>query len=1185
MLTFWNMTRYNTLIISIAAAWGIVPSAVWSLEPTLNELDAEAESVLPAIGKTYNLTELNGNLPEGAVIVTINSNDYYFMPDGTDAELLTVLAGTSAGALAEASDGLFEYDGKKYAFNLASLPSSAFTYQEGSESNYDFIVPEADGEGKLSNKYYKISVLQNEFSSAQNIAWEKVSAEGTDIIKLELPNGETQYFKYTYTDVPDRTKYTKTQTSLTGDVDADFVNIRRGFSSGGGISNSNTGTIDGIKGSFVFDYAPYGGGAVSNAGTIGDITSDFIANYTGLTSKGQKGNGGAIYNQKNAEIGNVTGAFIANSAGQGDGDGSGGAIYNEGTMKDITGKFVANTANTKGGAISNNGTMGNITADFVANHADNTNGSGGAIYNGSSQAIGNITGDFVANSTATSGGALYNEFYAKIGDITGDFIGNTAGVKAGAIQNEGTINKISGDFIGNTANSDNETYGAGAINNGGMGTINGISGNFIGNTSLSHGGAIKNQKEIKNIDGDFIANSAGRRGGAIYNDLNKTIGNISGDFIGNTAAEYGGAIYGNTGAKFGSVSGNFLNNSAKAGGAVYTLGNMTFASGADTYFMSGNYTQNGSYGKIYNAVLGNTTSEFTFDTSGGGNWVINDNLRNGIYNFTGDDVVDALTGTTAQSIAVNNDIINVGSVTVSGTTLKFGDYQHDDQSARNWDGKGAFAAALNADGSVNRDDPMTSLTLNNAVFNLANDYQDIVNLKGYSATDSFLHINVDPDNMTADELHISGNVEGETKMIVHASSDTDIRGKGGIMFAQSENDATGNEGSFLVSRVYKSPYLYDVKYTSVGSNANQWDLVMNDDENPDKNYVPDEPDAPDEPDVPDVPGVPDVPDISFPEILHGQRVAPEVIAYQALPVAALEQTKGMIENIDRQVQGNRIYCRSCGFYDYYWDGKPFNTLWANAVYYSSRNKENVDIDADVWGLEAGGTLQYDLYNKLGLFFSYRKGRYDMNGDGRYYYSITDSKIDIDSYLAGLYYRYSHKNWWAFATLFGGIQQADMKTQDGITSEADGIEFGGSAEIGYDYALNRSYYVTPEAGLFYTQIKYDDASDSAGKTARYSLLQQLEAIFGVKLTQKFDVIHGYGNVYIKPSLIQTFNSGDDVKITGLRKTNMLKNQTLGRLEIGGRYGFSDYISAYGWVNHTFGSHYKASTVGLGITYNW
>ena len=74
------------------------------------------------------------------------------------------------------------------------------------------------------------------------------------------------------------------------------------------------------------------------------------------------------------------------------------------------------------------------------------------------------------------------------------------------------------------------------------------------------------------------------------------------------------------------------------------------------------------------------------------------------------------------------------------------------------------------------------------------------------------------------------------------------------------------------------------------------------------------------------------------------------------------------------------------------------------------------------GFEAGGDLQHDLNNKLGLFLSYRKGNYDMNGDGKHHYSTIGSEIDIDSYLAGLYYRYDRNHWWTFATVYGGIQR-------------------------------------------------------------------------------------------------------------------------------------------------------------------
>ena len=95
--------------------------------------------------------------------------------------------------------------------------------------------------------------------------------------------------------------------------------------------------------------------------------------------------------------------------------------------------------------------------------------------------------------------------------------------------------------------------------------------------------------------------------------------------------------------------------------------------------------------------------------------------------------------------------------------------------------------------------------------------------------------------------------------------------------------------------------------------------------------------------------------------------------------------------------------------------------------------------------------------------------------------------------------------------------------------------------------------------------------------------ELEA--GVKLTKAFVTDEGYANVYVKPSVVQTLNGGDEVKVSGLREINTLDDQTLGRVELGGRYGFTEQLSAYGWANHTFGDDYKASTFGLGLSYSW
>ena len=1176
------MTNKTIGLFLLATTFLSSPAGAAALTPTLDTIKREAAD----LSGNFVLSELTSALPTGAVEVMIGDKSYYFMPSGENAALLATLAGTPASNLKEDANGIFELNGQKYGFDVASIPDSVFEYAEGTKDDYNFTVQEADAEGNLTDKYYKINLKPENFSTSKSITWTEVPEAQKDdkdddlsdgkvsaVIAVRLPNDQTKYFQYTYTK-PDN--YTVTNTRINDTL---------------GNANVTNVVFNGISSSEGY------GGAIYNTQDNRDvnINADFIGNSATFVGSAY---GGVIYNDDSGIIGNITGNFIGTFSASP--YFYGGVIYNDGTIGNITGDFIRNSAASSsavssGGAIDNRGTIGDITGNFIRNSATSSSMSnGGAIYNKST--IGDITGNFIGN-TAGKGGAIFNS--GTIGDITGNFIANYASIIGGAINNGSTIDSITGDFIGNYS-SNSHGYGGwgGAVYN--SGTIDSIAGDFIGN----------------HIDSYGMGNSA--EGGAIYNS--GTISNITGNFIGNYIQNddsgssnfmLGGAIRAAAASGNGSmtITGNFLYNYAvkndeynihryALGGAVYVgeeNGPLTFKSQNQNLFFSGNYTKDVVRGKNYNAIFLDTYNlainhVINFDTSGGGAWIVNDSIEGADtiswdmegkidysrrYNlaFTGDGVLNE-NGLTDQYISINNDIVNAGEVAVEGTTLRFGAYQHEDKTANNWDGHGRFLAALKADGTADLDaEAVTSLSLNNAAFDLYNKYQDMVNLKGWKASgNSFLHVDVDVENLTADMLNVNGNVEGTTKLVLYPTSDKDIRGES-ILFAQSTNDTTGNADSFKVWRVYRSPYMFETKYTKTGENANKWELEMGNQVNPDADQKPDERPDPEVPDVKPTP-TPDKPT---------NPVYGEVVAYGALPAAAIEQTRSVVDNVFGQTAGRRSYCPGCGFYDYYWNGEAFHNLWVNPVYTSLSIKSPTEIDADVWGIEAGGDLQHDLNNKLGLFVSYRKGSYDMNGDGKHYYSTVGSEIDIDSYLAGLYYRYDRNNWYAFATLYGGIQQADIKTDDGIKSDTDGVEFGASLEAGYDYNLTDTVYLTPSLGVFYTQVNYDDATDSVGKKAEYNDLKQIELEAGVKLTKAFRLDEGYANVYVKPSVVQTLVDGDEVNITGLGKVNTLDDETLGRIELGGRYGFTDQLSAYGWANYTFGSDYDATTVGLGLNY--
>ena len=284
---------------------------------------------------------------------------------------------------------------------------------------------------------------------------------------------------------------------------------------------------------------------------------------------------------------------------------------------------------------------------------------------------------------------------------------------------------------------------------------------------------------------------------------------------------------------------------------------------------------------------------------------------------------------------------------------------------------------------------------------------------------------------------------------------------------------------------------------------------------------------------------------------------------------------------------NKLYSNSfCGVYDEAYDGETLTNAWVTTDYRQSDGKRPLEMDADVWGVTGGFDLQANAYNKIGVFAAYRQGEYDLSGDGKKLYSSVGSKIDIDSYLGGLYYRYDRRTAYVMATAFGGTEEAEIKTDDGVAkADTDGTKFGASLEAGYLFAINKSWTLTPKIGIFYSLTDYDDIRDQTGNTASFDRSSYFEAEAGLRLEKTFHFDDGAAKFHIEPSLVQTFDDNADVLMSNLPTVSALSDQTLGRIEIGGRYGFSTSFSAFGWADYTFGSHYDAVAFGAGLSFSW
>lgn len=411
---------------------------------------------------------------------------------------------------------------------------------------------------------------------------------------------------------------------------------------------------------------------------------------------------------------------------------------------------------------------------------------------------------------------------------------------------------------------------------------------------------------------------------------------------------------------------------------------------------------------------------------------------------------------------------------------------------------------------------------------------------------------VDRENNTVHSgaIHVNGDVAGETNVLVNALNPDVLDNKKDavvpFLFAPNDNEETS--AVFNVSRVIGSPYMWHTGKNVAGTpeSGNVWYLSLTDTLNPEFGKTDPE-------------------------------VAPEVTAYISLPSAGLEQVRGLRDTLEQKT----AFCKegACAR-----DAKADRQLWVDSGYLSSTVDKPAEFDADIWGVTAGGDLQYDANNRLGVFAAYRQGDYDVSGKGSKYRSTVGSELDIDSWLGGLYYRFEQNDWYAFATVYGGLQKADLKTDDGIVNtDSNGTLWSIGAEGGRKYGLSEALTLEPSFGVFYTQSEFDDIRDSAGKTASFDSLKQLEIETAVKLEYRLCQNDLTSVVYIKPGLIQTITDGDEVLISGLGKTEAYHDQLLGRIELGARFGVTESLSGYGWANYTFGSSYGAAAVGIGLNY--
>lgn len=417
---------------------------------------------------------------------------------------------------------------------------------------------------------------------------------------------------------------------------------------------------------------------------------------------------------------------------------------------------------------------------------------------------------------------------------------------------------------------------------------------------------------------------------------------------------------------------------------------------------------------------------------------------------------------------------------------------------------------------------------------------DSVTVTGdYIARDGALMVlNIEPENGTADRLIVDGDVQGSTNLYLKTSSDR--KADGDILFAEVPNDNPDTASSFEVWRVEGSPYEWSTKFAD-----NKWWTYVSGESN---QYV------------------------------------PEVVAYMGLYDAAFEQTRSFVRALSSNSGNNGVLGTRCQYGRCY-HLTPAHTAWAVPVYEKAEIKSPYEYDAEITGLDAGIDLAADGVNKVGVTASYRKGRYDFSGYGKDAFARAGARTDIDSYLLGLYYRRDKDHFRIVTAAYGGIQKADMRSDDGVKAESDAKEYGITLDVAYIWETVKGITLEPEMQVSWTMLDYDDIKDNAGKKYKMETAQRVEAEAGLKIRKSWEFDAGRAALYIKPSIIRTYNFGGEFALTDERKIKALRDETLGRVEAGAEVVVNARWSVGASVSHTFGSDYKETSANLDLKYRF
>lgn len=255
--------------------------------------------------------------------------------------------------------------------------------------------------------------------------------------------------------------------------------------------------------------------------------------------------------------------------------------------------------------------------------------------------------------------------------------------------------------------------------------------------------------------------------------------------------------------------------------------------------------------------------------------------------------------------------------------------------------------------------------------------------------------------------------------------------------------------------------------------------------------------------------------------------------------------------------------------------------WARVYGYDSSYDDNVSIDFKANSIQAGGDYRINNTWLVGGAFSYT------DGEGKFSNGSADSDgYSLAAYLSGFF------DCGAYVDFVGRIGRLSTD----ITAYSDVSEFKGSynnttfglsAEVGYHWKLNDTFYVEPQAELAYGFVKGDDFTGANDVRVEQDDFQTLVGRLGARIGASF--ADGAGTVYAHASVNHDF-LGDADYTASLGSVSRDLSVDIGgtwvSYGIGAQFNTSKNLNFYGTLERANGSEYQEDyRYSVGMSYRF